>query len=72
MLLIILLAVLGLDDPYEPLRAKDYDLAIARFEQAVAAEPTRADLRKDLGYTLLKIGETVQWLVPGLTRRFLS
>lgn len=59
MLLILLLAALGLNDPYEALRAKDYDQAIARFQQLVAAEPTRADIRKDLGYTLLKIGETV-------------
>lgn len=45
-------------DPYEALRAKEYDRAVQAFEQAVAAQPTRADLRKDLAYTLLKTGET--------------
>lgn len=44
-------------DPYEPLRANQYDVAITRFEKAIAAEPERADLRKDLAYTLLKVGE---------------
>lgn len=64
MLLIFLFAALGfaqtpLDDAYQALRAKDYDRAVAGFRDAAAAAPTRADIRKDLGYTLLKIGETV-------------
>lgn len=46
-------------DPYEPLRAKQYDVAITRFEAAIAAEPERADLRKDLAYTLLTVGEPI-------------
>jgi Tfp pilus assembly protein PilF len=45
------------DLAYEALRAKDYDRAIAAFQQAIAAEPARAALRKDLAYTLLKVGE---------------
>ena len=61
---ILCFATLGLaqnplDNAYEALRAKDYDHSIAEFRQAVAASPNRADIRKDLGYTLLKIGETV-------------
>jgi Tfp pilus assembly protein PilF len=47
------------DSAYAALRAKDYDLAIINFRQAVEAVPTRVDIRKDLGYTLLKVGETV-------------
>jgi tetratricopeptide (TPR) repeat protein len=46
-----------LDHAYEALRAKHYDEAIAGFEQAIAREPNRAAIRKDLAYTLLKIGE---------------
>jgi Tfp pilus assembly protein PilF len=46
------------DQAYEALRAKDYDSAIASFKQAVEQAPERADLRKDLAYTLLKTGET--------------
>ncbi len=41
---------------YEALRSADYDRAIAAFERAAALEPTRADIRKDLAYTLLKTG----------------
>jgi Tfp pilus assembly protein PilF len=49
------------DQAYDALRAKDYDRAIASFKQAIDQgdqAPQRADLRKDLAYTLLKIGET--------------
>ncbi len=46
------------DHAYEALRAKDYDRAIASFEQAVTATPQNSALRQDLAYTLLKIGET--------------
>lgn len=46
-------------DPYAPLRAKQYDIAIANFEKAIIAEPLRADLHTDLAYTLLKVGEPV-------------
>lgn len=42
---------------YEALRAKDYDSAIAAFQQAIAAAPANATLRQDLGYTYLKAGE---------------
>lgn len=44
-------------DPYDALRARRYDVAIAEFEKAIASEPARASLRKDLAYTLLKVGE---------------
>lgn len=46
------------DQAYEALRAKNYDRAIAGFEQAVAASPDNAAWRQDLAYTLLKVGET--------------
>ncbi len=53
------LAQLGPADlAYQSLRAKDYDHAIANFQEALALAPDRADIRKDLAYTLLKIGET--------------
>ena len=44
---------------YEALRARDYDPAIAAFLQAIAASPARADIRKDLAYAYLKIGENL-------------
>ena len=52
------LAQTAADQAYDALRAKDYDRAIADFKQAVEQAPERADLRKDLAYTLLKTGET--------------
>ena len=45
------------DRAYTALRARDYDVAVPAFLAAIQAAPTRADLRKDLAYTLLKIGE---------------
>ncbi len=56
---VLAVAQSSLEAAYEALRAKDYDRAIAGFRQGIAAEPARADVRKDLGYTLLKVGETV-------------
>ncbi|HKW99300.1 MAG TPA: tetratricopeptide repeat protein [Bryobacteraceae bacterium] len=47
-----------LSQAYQYLQAKDYDQAVAAFEQAIAAAPTRPSIRKDLAYTLVKIGET--------------
>ena len=47
-----------LSKAYEFLRTRDYDQAIAFFEKAIAAAPTRPSIRKDLAYTLLKVGET--------------
>ena len=46
-----------LEKAYEALRAKDYDKAIAAFQQAIKIAPDRPAMRKDLAYTLLKIGE---------------
>jgi Tfp pilus assembly protein PilF len=46
-----------LEKAYEALRAKDYDRAIAAFREAVKIAPDRPAMRKDLAYTLLKIGE---------------
>jgi Tfp pilus assembly protein PilF len=37
---------------------RDYDAAIQWFRQAAAASPARADIRKNLAYTLLKTGES--------------
>ena len=48
-----------LDRAYAALRAKQYDQAITGFQQAVTIAPVRAAIRKDLAYTLLKVGETV-------------
>lgn len=47
-----------LSKAYEYLRVKDYDNAIAFFEKAIAAAPARPSIRKDLAYTLLKVGES--------------
>jgi tetratricopeptide (TPR) repeat protein len=44
---------------YAALRVRDYDPAIAAFLQAVAASPARPDIRKDLAYAYLKIGENL-------------
>ncbi|HVO98004.1 MAG TPA: tetratricopeptide repeat protein [Bryobacteraceae bacterium] len=46
-----------LEKAYEALRSKDYDRAIAAFQQAVTIAPDRPGMRKDLAYTYLKIGE---------------
>ena len=51
-------AYLPLSQAYEALRTRDYEKAIAAFHQAVEAAPARPSIRKDLAYTLLKIGET--------------
>lgn len=40
------------------MRARDYDTAISFFEKAVTISPDRADIRKNLGYTLLKTGDS--------------
>jgi tetratricopeptide (TPR) repeat protein len=45
---------------YTALRARNYDIAVPAFLAAIEAAPGRADLRKDLAYTLLKIGEPTQ------------
>src|SRR5579872_6547277 len=47
-----------LEQAYQELRAKNYDHAIALFEQAAKVEPDRASIHTDLAYTLLKVGET--------------
>jgi Flp pilus assembly protein TadD len=51
-------AYAALEHAYDALRAKDYDRAIAGFEEAIRLAPDRASVRKDLAYTLLKTGET--------------
>ncbi|MEP6960832.1 MAG: tetratricopeptide repeat protein [Acidobacteriota bacterium] len=52
-------AYTALDHAYAALRGNNYEQAIAEFQHAAALSPKRADIRKDLGYTLLKIGENV-------------
>jgi len=42
---------------YEALRAKDYDVAIALFQEAIERAPANATLHQDLGYTYLRAGE---------------
>ena len=46
-----------LQQAYDALRQKNYDQAVAGFQQAIARAPERSSIRKDLAYTLLKIGE---------------
>jgi len=46
-----------LERAYQALRDKAYDQAIASFGQAIALSQNRASIRKDLAYTLLKVGE---------------
>lgn len=43
---------------YAELHEKKYDEAIVYFQKAVALAPNRPDIRKDLAYTLLKVGQT--------------
>ena len=42
---------------YEAMRSRYYDAAIPLFLRAVAAAPARPDVRKDLAYAYLKVGE---------------
>jgi Tfp pilus assembly protein PilF len=42
---------------FDALRAHEYDTAVELFRKAAEAEPRRADIRKNLAYTLLKVGE---------------
>ena len=46
-----------LQQAYDALGEKNYDQAIAGFRQAIELAPSRASIRKDLAYTLLKAGE---------------
>jgi Flp pilus assembly protein TadD len=46
-----------LERAYQALRDKNYDQAVAGFRQAIKLVPDRASIRKDLAYTLLKVGE---------------
>jgi Flp pilus assembly protein TadD len=46
-----------LENAYQALRDKNYDRAIAGFEQAIGLAPDRESIRKDLAYALLKVGE---------------
>ena len=46
-----------LESAYQALREKNYDQAVAGFQQAIALAPERASIRKELAYTLLKVGE---------------
>lgn len=52
-------AYAALTRAYDALRARNYDAATAAFLQAIAASPGRANIRKDLAYTYLKIGENL-------------
>jgi Tfp pilus assembly protein PilF len=48
----------ALDRAYAALRDRNYDVAVASFRDAARISPLRADIRKNLGYVLLKIGES--------------
>ena len=43
---------------FDALRARDFDNAVSLFRKAAALSPGRADIRKNLAYTLLKTGES--------------
>ncbi len=43
---------------FESLRQHDYDAAISDFEKAASLSPARADIHKNLAYTLLKTGDS--------------
>ena len=47
-----------LADAYSALRENDYHRAIRGFEEAIRVAPDRSSIRKDLAYTLIKVGET--------------
>src|SRR5580704_1535107 len=47
-----------LEKAYKSLNAQDYDGAIAGFQEAAVLTPDRAVIHTQLGYTMLKIGET--------------
>jgi tetratricopeptide (TPR) repeat protein len=51
------IAYQALTRAYAELRVKNYDGAVADFTEGIRLSPHRADIRKDLAYTLLKIGE---------------
>src|SRR6202049_2403926 len=46
-----------LNQAYQRLQDKQYDEAIGFFLKGIEAAPGRADIRKDLAYTYLKVGE---------------
>jgi len=48
-----------LSKAYQALHVRHYDDAVALFLKAIEAAPQRADIRKNLAYTYLKIGENV-------------
>src|SRR5947199_9657990 len=50
-------AYAALTRAYDALRIRDYDTAIAGLLSGIAAAPSRVNIRKDLAYTYLKIGE---------------
>jgi Flp pilus assembly protein TadD len=51
------LAYRPLQHAYDAFRNRDYEQAVTAFRQATQLAPNRASIRKDLAYTLLKIGE---------------
>jgi tetratricopeptide (TPR) repeat protein len=55
---LLLATNVDLNEAYEYMRAQNYEKAIPVFREAVRQQPNRASIRKDLGYALLKIGET--------------
>jgi tetratricopeptide (TPR) repeat protein len=47
-----------LTQAFDSLRNRDYDAATSSFRQAADLAPSRADIRKNLAYTLLKTGDS--------------
>ncbi len=50
----------ALNRAYEAMRAKDYQGAVHYLREAIEAAPARTEIRKELAYVYLKIGET-EW-----------
>ena len=48
----------ALSEAYQALSGKDYETAAEHFRRALPLAPQRADIRKELGYVHLKMGET--------------
>lgn len=47
-----------LSQAYEDLRRKEYDRAVEKFRRVLEMDPTRIMLYRELGYALVKMGET--------------
>lgn len=49
-----------LSEAYQKLKEKNYDSAVRLLEQGLQIAPDRVNVRKDLAYAYLKVGETIK------------